>query len=215
LWGGFDSSSGLIDHESGEENTSASPHSDQRFRLLFAQLGRRADDLQALMELASTGGDLLLEWSANLKRLEGMLSCLDRMIRTRDHFDARDAYVQLVPTRPSTAAFLWVERLTGVLTNWARKMGLRSAIFHQHPAPGGGIEEITLRMEGPVAFGLLRPEMGLHCWRTAKRSGSSPAQRMRTVRVTVSPILTATELALDDSELRWESFRTPGQSGHS
>jgi peptide chain release factor 2 len=182
---------------------------------LFAQLSRQVDDLRALLELATPDDDLLLEWSENLKRLERVLSCLGRMIRKPDRFDAHGACIRLVPTHQDTAAFLWVERLAGMLTHWATNLGLPSEVFHQHPADQGGLEDITLRTAGPFAFGLLRPEMGLHRGRTVNRAGPSPARGTRTVRVTVSPIISETELALDDSEIRWEAFHHSARSQHS
>jgi peptide chain release factor 2 len=204
-----------INHESVEENTSAFAHQDQCFRLLFVQLGHQVNELRAMMALASQDSDLLLEWSVNLKRLERMLFCLDRMIQTLDRFDSRGAYIQLVATHPSAEAFLWVERLNRMLINWAKKLEFQSKVFHQHPATQGGIEEITLRMEGPFAFGLLRPEMGLHCWGTANQSDASSDQRTRSVQVTVSPIITATELAIENSELYCEVFSNSEKSRHS
>jgi hypothetical protein len=109
---------------------------------LFANLASQADDLRTLRELALADGDVLRGWSTRVTRLERMLCGLDRMIRTRDPFEARDAYIHLAATHQRTAAYLWVEQLAGAVKNWAEKLGLRSEVFHHHPATQVGTEEI-------------------------------------------------------------------------
>jgi peptide chain release factor 2 len=110
----------------------------------------------------------------------------------------------------------WSSMLLRMYLRWIEKKGFNSEIIDMTEGEEAGIKSVTLIVEGPYAYGYLRPEKGVH--RLVRLSPFDSNNRRHTsfTQVEVLPqVETDSAVEIDPKDLKIETFRAAGAGGQN
>jgi peptide chain release factor 2 len=98
---------------------------------------------------------------------------------------------------------------------WAELRGYKTEIIDSTAGEEAGIKSVTISVEGPYAYGYLRPEKGVH--RLVRLSPFDSAKRRHTsfAQVEVLPEVEDAEVDINPNDLKIETFRSGGAGGQN
>jgi peptide chain release factor 2 len=108
----------------------------------------------------------------------------------------------------------WAQMILRMLLRFCQNHGWKADIIDEQPAEEAGIKSATLVVDGEYAFGLLRPENGVH--RLVRISPFDQNARRQTsfAAVTVSPdIEQDIDIDINEGDLRVDVYRAGGAGG--
>ena len=186
-----------------------------------ARLSRRLDRYDRLSgeygdakELYELDAELADDVRAALVPLRRELARLQEDALFSGEYDAGDAVVTIQADAGGTDAQDWAELLLRMYLRWADDRGLKTEMIDTSPGEEYGIKSATLTVRGDNAYGILKAERGKH--RLVRLSPFDQAHRRHTsfAQVIVAPLLEeAGEIALDEDDLRIDTFRSSGAGG--
>jgi peptide chain release factor 2 len=95
---------------------------------------------------------------------------------------------------------------------WAERRGFKAEILDEVPGSEGGLLHAQIRVEGPMAFGWLKGETGIH--RLVRMSPFSGKRETSFAGVEVMPEYEeADEIDVPETDLRIDTYRSSGAGG--
>ena len=173
-----------------------------------------AEDLTALLELAEEDESTAEEVAGEVRRLARMVADLELKALLNGPHDSAGAIVTLNARDGGTDANDWAEMLLRMYTQWAQQKDYSVALLDRQDNEEAGINSATIAVRGPMAYGYLRGETGIH--RLVRISPFNAERKRQTsfAAVDVSPeISDAAELEIDESDVRVDTFRASGAGG--
>src|SRR6185369_9781870 len=128
--------------------------------------------------------------------------------------DAADAIVSINAGAGGTDAEDWAQMLLRMYLRWSERKGFATEIIEESPGKEAGLKSTTFTVEGPYAYGLLAPEIGVH--RLVRMSPFNAGQSRETsfASVDVHPqIDDDIEIEIVDKDLRIDTYRSSGAGG--
>ncbi len=179
-------------------------------------LTRRLEDLMVLLELAEEEGDatMLPEGRREIEALSGDVRDLELRLLLNGKYDQRNAIVALHAGAGGTESQDWVQMLLRMYTRWAERHGFRVETLDLLEGDEAGVKSVTLSIQGPYAYGFLRPEKGVH--RLVRISPFDASGRRHTsfASVDVIPeIEDDVELDIRPEDLKIDTYRSGGAGG--
>ena len=110
----------------------------------------------------------------------------------------------------------WAAMLERMYLRWAENRGFQTEILDFSEGEEAGLKSVTIAVNGPYAFGFLRPEKGVH--RLVRLSPFDAAHRRHTsfALVEVLPqIEDDTEIVINPEDLKIDVFRSSGAGGQN
>ncbi|MBI2263507.1 peptide chain release factor 2 [Candidatus Berkelbacteria bacterium] len=115
-----------------------------------------------------------------------------------------------------TEAQDWASMLLRMYQRYGQHRGFEMAILDQTPGEEAGIKSATLEIRGPLAFGYLKSEAGVHRLVRISPFDADRARHTSFALVEVIPeIPAAEEAAIDPKELKIDTFRASGHGGQN
>ncbi len=130
--------------------------------------------------------------------------------------DAYGCVIEINAGAGGTEAQDWAAMLARMYTMYAQKKGWKVQIVDELEGEGAGYRHITLEIEAPYAYGLLKGESGVH--RLVRISPFDANQRRHTsfAGVFVYPLVDdRIEIKINPEDLEWETFRAGGHGGQN
>ncbi|MEX2043314.1 MAG: peptide chain release factor 2 [Patescibacteria group bacterium] len=191
----------------------------QRLSTLEEQVGfwqrfeRELGDLRELLELAAQDDATTRELSDNLDGLERTFTEHESKALLSGEHDARSAHLTIQAGAGGTDAQDWAEMLERMFLRFAERRGWRTEIEERSAGEEAGIKSVTIRVDGPYAYGYLRGESGIH--RLVRQSPFNAKSLRQTsfARVEVLPDLPDQDVELDEKDLRIDTYRASGAGG--
>ncbi|MEY4180583.1 MAG: Peptide chain release factor [Planctomycetota bacterium] len=173
-----------------------------------------AADLDGLMELAgddpSAEGDVRLE----IERIEATLNDLELRALLNGPHDGAGAILSIHARDGGTDANDWAEMLQRMYSQWAQKNDYAIEILDRVPDDVAGIQSVTLAIRGPMAYGYLKGEMGIHRLVRISPFNSEGKRQTSFAAVDVSPeIDDSIKVEIDEADVREDVFRASGAGG--
>ncbi len=172
----------------------------------YDQLKSRQLDLAGQSELAETDLDSLEVELADFER-----ACSPSV----PHADA-DAFLSIYAGAGGTDAQDWVSQLLRMYQRWSAGAGYGVEVLSQSVGDEAGFKSVDLKISGSGVYGRLVGEHGVH--RLVRKSpfNSRGLRQTSFARVEVGPqIDLGNQTELDESDLRWDFFRSSGPGGQS
>ncbi len=130
-------------------------------------------------------------------------------------YDDRDAIAEVHAGTGGTDAQDWCEMLLRMYLRWAERRGFAFEVDEVTEGQEAGLLSATFIVKGRFAYGLLSAERGVH--RLVRMSPFDSQHRRQTsfASVDVIPFLddAGTEIAIDDKDLRIDTYRSSGAGG--
>ena len=192
-------------------------HSDLRGALeQDARFARTLGDLGALLDLAVEEADeaSLAEVRSGLEALRAEVEAVELGAVLGGEHDRGAAILAINAGAGGTESQDWAQMLLRMYTRWAEAHGFAVEVVDLLAGEEAGLKNATLTVTGPRAYGLLRPEMGVH--RLVRISPFDASRRRHTsfASVFVFPAIEDdVEVQIEDKDLRIDTYRSSGAGG--
>ena len=108
----------------------------------------------------------------------------------------------------------WAEMLLRMYIQWAQKNGYESEVLDRQDNEEAGISNATILVRGPMAYGYLKGETGMHRLVRISPFNAEGKRQTSFAAVDVSPeINESTEIEIRDDDVREDVFRASGAGG--
>ncbi|MBO4297284.1 MAG: peptide chain release factor 2, partial [Clostridia bacterium] len=182
----------------------------------FKSLNDRADDIEAMMELAEEADDhdMAAEIQAEFTAIKADIEQLRLTTLLKDEFDQNDCILALHAGAGGTEAQDWTQMLYRMYTRFAERMGFTVKELDLLDGDEAGIKSVTFEVSGDYAYGFMKSERGVH--RLVRISPFDANARRHTsfASLDVAPIIEdsgAMEIRTED--LRIDTYRASGKGG--
>jgi peptide chain release factor 2 len=173
-------------------------------------------DTVELASLAEADGDaaMVAEATATLQSLADEAKRREIESLLSGEADGNDCYIEINAGAGGTEAQDWAEMLMRMYTRWAEKHGYKVQLLDSSEGEQAGIKSATLQIVGPMAYGWLKTEAGVH--RLVRISPFDSAARRQTsfASVWVYPVVDENiEIEVNENDLRVDTYRASGAGG--
>ncbi len=173
-----------------------------------------ADDLQALVDMAKEDESLVGELGGEIERLERLVGDLELRGLLNGPFDSKGAILTIHARDGGTDANDWAEMLLRMYIHWAQKNAYDVEILDRQDDEVAGIQSAALALRGPMAYGYLKGETGMHRLVRISPFNAEGKRQTSFAAVDVSPEINDTvEIELRDEDIREDVFRASGAGG--
>jgi peptide chain release factor 2 len=175
---------------------------------------RAAADLKVLVEMADEDPSLVDEVAAEVGRLETLVGQLELKGLLSGPYDSKGAILTINARDGGTDANDWAEMLLRMYIHWAQKNDYSVEILDRQEDIVAGIQSAALAIRGPMAYGYLKGETGMHRLVRISPFNAEGKRQTSFAAVDVSPeISDAVDIELRDDDIREDVFRASGAGG--
>lgn len=115
-----------------------------------------------------------------------------------------------------TEALDWASMLLRMYTRWGEAHGYKVRIQDYQAGDEVGVKSCTLEFDGPMAYGYLKSENGVHRMVRLSPFNANNKRQTTFASVFVSPAVDDTiEITIEKSRLSWDTFRSSGAGGQN
>ncbi len=178
------------------------------------EASKSAGDIQTLIEMAAEDESFAAELPGELERVEALLADLELRGLLNGPHDAKGAILTINARDGGTDANDWAEMLLRMYIHWAQKHDYSAELLDRQDNEEAGINNATLVIRGPMAYGYLKGETGMHRLVRISPFNSEGKRQTSFAAVDVSPEISDTvEIELNDEDIREDVFRASGAGG--
>jgi len=172
------------------------------------------DDLDAMIEMAADDEGFEAEVPGQLKSLEKQLEQLELSSLLGGTHDQAGAILTIHARDGGTDANDWAEMLLRMYMQWAQKNEYEVTLLDRGDNDEAGINNASISIRGPFAYGYLKSEAGLHRLVRISPFNSDGKRQTSFAAVSVSPeISDNVDIKIDEADVRTDTFRASGAGG--
>jgi peptide chain release factor 2 len=179
---------------------------------------RRVGDATELAELAIADEDdsIREELERETAALTDQLNDLEFELTFSGPYDRRPAILAVHAGAGGTESQDWAEMLLRMYVRWAERHGYPWEMLDHTPGEEAGIKSATVEISGPLAYGWLKSERGVH--RLVRQSPFDAEHKRHTSFALVEVMPEADEsvdVQISPDDLRIDVFRASGHGGQN
>lgn len=177
---------------------------------------RKLQDLKELAGMAEGDEEMLEQIQKELMELENDVAQAELQSMLGGPFDKNNAILSINAGAGGTESCDWASMLLRMYTRWADTQGYQVRMIDELPGEEAGIKNVTLSVEGDMAYGYLKGEKGVH--RLVRISPFDANKRRHTSFASVDVIPEVEEdidIVINPEDLRIDIFRSSGPGGQS
>ncbi len=172
------------------------------------------EDLQALTEMADEDDSIEGEVRQEIESLEKQLDDLELKALLNGPHDGSGAILTIHARDGGTDANDWAEMLLRMYTSWAQKNDYEVVLFDRNDNDEAGINSASIAIRGPMAYGYLKSESGLHRLVRISPFNSEGKRQTSFAAIDVSPeVSDSVEIDIDEKDVRVDTYRASGAGG--
>jgi len=180
----------------------------------MSMLSSATEDLATLLEMADEDPSMLDEVRAEIKRLEGIVEELELKALLDGPNDGADAILTVYARDGGTDANDWADMMLRMYSAWAVHSDYKIELLDRHENEEAGINQATIAVRGPMAYGYLKGEEGIHRLVRISPFNSEGKRQTSFAAVDVSPELDDTFVVeIDENDIREDRYRAGGAGG--
>jgi peptide chain release factor 2 len=213
-----------LQKQSEETDFWEDPESAQTVMKKLAALSDEVEDWRRLRQRAADALELSqLEDESLRPELESEAEALETELERREFkamlsgkYDKGDALLAIHAGAGGTDSQDWAEMLQRMYLRWCETHNYKTEILDMTEGEEAGIKSVTIAVDGPYAYGYLRPEKGVH--RLVRLSPFDSAHRRHTsfALVEVLPqVEDDDEIKINPNDLRIDTYRSAGAGGQN
>lgn len=178
---------------------------------------KRLEDLAAFVELAEESEEdegLAAELKSESEAMFAELERVEIESFLSGKLDSCNAIVTVHAGAGGTESCDWAEMLLRMYTRWAERRGWKCEIQDITDGEEAGVSKVTVRLEGPNAYGYAKAERGVH--RLVRISPFDSNKRRHTSFASVDVIAELEDdgdIEIRDEDLRIDTYRSSGKGG--
>ena len=177
--------------------------------------------LRELRELAGLPGAqeedaLLADLKSDVEALGARLDQLEFELSFSGPYDGRSAILAVHAGAGGVESMDWAEMLLRMYLRWAERRGYRADVLDLTPGEEAGLKSVTVEVAGPLAFGYLKSERGVHRLVRLSPFDAGHARHTSFALVEVMPEAEeGAEVVIAPDDLRIDVFRASGHGGQN
>ena len=182
----------------------------------FLNSVKKFEDIQELTAISQEDEEFLKHIDDELSQLEEEVNRTEIQNILSGPFDRNNAILSINAGAGGTESCDWANMLLRMYTRWADSKNCKVKILDILSGEEAGIKNVTLSIEGEMAYGHLKAEKGVH--RLVRISPFDANKRRHTsfASVDVIPeIEEDMEVEINSDDLRIDIFRSSGPGGQS
>ena len=175
---------------------------------------KACDDLAAMIEMAEEDEGFAAEVPGELDRLEKATKELALKALLDGPLDANHAILTINARDGGTDANDWAEMLLRMYLSWAQKNDYRTQLLDRQENEEAGINSATIAIRGPMAYGYLKGEAGMHRLVRISPYNAEGKRQTSFAAVDVAPeVSDQIDIEIRDEDVREDVFRASGAGG--
>ena len=173
-----------------------------------------SEDLTVLIEMAEEDPDVEKEVADEVQRLEKLVEALELNSLLAGPHDTAGAILTIQARDGGTDANDWAEMLLRMYSQWAQKNDFSIGLLDRNDNDEAGINSATVAIRGPMAYGYLKGETGIHRLVRISPFNSQGKRQTSFAAIDVSPeISDSIEIHIEDKDVREDTYRASGAGG--
>ena len=177
-------------------------------------LAKASGDLAAMIEMAEEDEGFAAEVPAELQRLELLVDSLETKALLSGPLDPNPAILTINARDGGTDANDWAEMLLRMYLSWAQKNDYQTELLDRQDNEEAGINNATIAVRGPAAYGYLKGEGGMHRLIRISPFNAEGKRQTSFAAVDVSPeVSEQIDIQIRDDDVREDVFRASGAGG--
>lgn len=180
----------------------------------YESLKKRTEDTMELFEIADESMEK--ELTGEVEKIETAVDKLELKTLLSGKYDRGNALLAIHAGAGGTDSQDWAEMLERMYLRWAESHGYKTDILDRTAGEEAGIKSLTIGISGPMAYGYLRPEKGVH--RLVRLSPFDAAHRRHTsfAFVEVLPELDdLDEVKIPADDIKVDVYKSSGAGGQN
>ena len=180
----------------------------------YEALNKRTEDTLELLEIAEDS--MLEELAEEVAAIEAEIDHLELNTLLSGKYDHGNALLAIHAGAGGTDSQDWAAMLERMYLRWAERRGYKADILDRTEGEEAGIKSVTIAVTGPLAYGYLRPEKGVH--RLVRLSPFDAAHRRHTsfALVEVLPEMNkADEINVPAEDIKVDVYKSSGAGGQN
>ncbi|WP_390895552.1 peptide chain release factor 2 [Stieleria tagensis] len=178
------------------------------------ELSSSVGDLSALMEMADEDESIAEEVAGELERLENILDELELKALLSGPNDGAGAILTINARDGGTDANDWADIMLRMYSAWAVGQDYKIELLDRHDNEEAGINSASIAIRGPMAYGYLKGEQGMHRLVRISPFNSEGKRQTSFAAVNVSPeIDDSIEIDIQEKDVREDRYRAGGAGG--
>lgn len=180
----------------------------------YEALRKQTEDTLELLELADAS--MLDELAVEANKIEKAVDRLELATLLSGKYDRGNALLAIHAGAGGTDSQDWAAMLERMYLRWAERRGYKTEILDRTEGEEAGIKSVTIDVSGPLAYGYLRPEKGVH--RLVRLSPFDAAHRRHTsfALVEVLPEMDdMNEVQVPPEDIRIDVYKSSGAGGQN
>jgi peptide chain release factor 2 len=175
---------------------------------------RASGDLSAMIEMAAEDEGMAAEVPVEVERLEKLLDDLETKSLLSGPLDDNAALVTINARDGGTDAHDWAEMLLRMYLAWAGDHEYDTELLDRQDNEVAGINSATIAVRGPMAYGYLKGEAGIHRLVRISPFNSEGKRQTSFAAIDVSPeVSDEIEIEIRDEDLEEKAVRSSGPGG--
>ncbi len=173
-----------------------------------------SEDLDAMIEMAEEDPSFAEEAPTEIERIEALLEKLKLSALLSGPNDGAGAIITINARDGGTDANDWAEMLLRMYLQWASKGDYSAELMDRSDNEEAGINSATFAIRGPMAYGYLRGESGIHRLVRISPFNSEGKRQTSFAAIDVSPeIADNVEIEINEADVRTDTYRASGAGG--
>ncbi|WP_419189482.1 peptide chain release factor 2 [Stieleria marina] len=178
------------------------------------ELSSAVEDLGALFEMADEDESIAVEVSEEVTRLESILDNLELKALLNGPNDNAGAILQINARDGGTDANDWADMMLRMYSAWAVGQDYKIELLDRQDNEEAGINHASIAIRGPMAYGYLKGEEGIHRLVRISPFNSEGKRQTSFAAVSVSPeIDDSIDIQIEKKDVREDTYRASGAGG--
>lgn len=133
-----------------------------------------------------------------------------------EEMDSHNAIISMNAGAGGTESCDWASMLFRMLLRWSEAKDFKVEILDRQDGDGAGIKSMTMLVQGPFAYGLMKSETGVHRLVRISPFDSNSRRHTSFASIFVSPeVDDDIKIEIHDKDLKIDVFRSGGAGGQS
>lgn len=180
----------------------------------YEDLKKKAEDTLELIEIADES--MQVELDHEVHQLEIEIDRLELNTLLSGKYDRGNALLAIHAGAGGTDSQDWAAMLERMYLRWAERRGYKTDVLDRAVGEEAGIKSVTIGVDGPLAYGYLHPEKGVH--RLVRLSPFDAAHRRHTsfALVEVLPEMdNLDEIHIAPDDIKLDVYKSSGAGGQN
>jgi len=171
-------------------------------------------DLELLFEMGEDDAEMCAEIPVKLELIESRLEELETKSLLNGPYDANGAILTINARDGGTDANDWAEMLLRMYSLWAKANEYELELLDRQDNEEAGINSASFIVRGPMAYGYLKGEAGIHRLVRISPFNSEGKRQTSFAAVDVSPeVDDSIQIDIKDADVREDTMRASGAGG--